>query len=48
MFKVNNWRRSGIFIVNLEHVNADWAQITFTCSKLTIGTLGKGVKYVQS
>ena len=25
-----------------------FAQLTFTCSKSTIGTLEKGVKYVQS
>ena len=24
MFKVNNWRHSGVFNVNFEHVNADW------------------------
>ena len=31
MFKVNNktperrqWRRSSVFIVNFEHINADW------------------------
>ena len=31
-------------IVNLRHVT----QLTFTCSKSTIETLEKGVKYVQS
>ena len=45
-------------IVNFEQVNADWgitienfrklSQLKFTCSKLKIETLEKGLKYVQS
>ena len=42
------WRRSGLFIINFEHVNADWAQPAITCSKLTIDTLEQGEKHVQS
>ena len=34
---------SGVFTVNFEHVIAVWV----TCSKATIETLQKGVKYIQ-
>ena len=46
--------RSGVLklfqvsIVDFEEVNVCWAQLTFTCSKSTIETLEKSVKYVQS
>ena len=29
-------------------IKAPYSKLTFTCSKLTIETLEKGVKYVQS
>ena len=40
-------KKLGIYIINktFEKVNT---QLTFTCSKLTIETLEKGVEYVQS
>ena len=34
--------------VDFEQVNVGWAQPSFTCSKLTIKTVERGVKYVQS
>ena len=49
MFKVNkktverHLLRSGVFIVNFEHVNAGLAQPAVTCSKLTKETLEQGV-----
>ena len=34
--------------VDFEQVNVGWAQPSFTCSKLRIKTVERGVKYVQS
>ena len=33
---------------NQNEISGAFSQLTFTCSKLTIETLEKGVKYVQS
>ena len=44
IFKKNNPFEKEIIII----IITDMTQPAFTCSKLTIGTLEQGVKYVQS
>ena len=38
----------GIFLSRLKLCNPIFSKLTFTCSKLAIETLRKGVKYVQN
>ena len=45
---VDNCGRSCWTSFTIDTANSAPAQPTFTCSKLTIGTLKQGVKYVQS
>ena len=40
--------RRTIYLIADFSANLQVTQLTFTCSKSTIKTLGKGVKYVQS
>ena len=50
LFKITTSHDISVFISAFELVFPQWGhtQLTFTCSKPTVETLEKGVKYVQS